>query len=178
MAVVEVFIDEARNKDYLICAVVVPAADLTLARKQMRTLKPGNRDRVHMHTEGDKSRRKILAEFVQNMPITEAHLFKAAIGGRPDRAVRDDLLREAATLAAGIGAQRIVVESCSQDKQDFVVITGALVAIGALDRVRVAIERPRHHELLWAADVVAYAYNAGGAMRACIRHFVTVHEVP
>jgi hypothetical protein len=50
----------------------------------------------------------------------------------------------------------MVVESCSQDKQDLAAITGALAAIGALDQVRAVIETPRSHELLWAADIVAY----------------------
>ena len=48
------------------------------------------------------------------------------------------------------------MESCSQDKQDLAAITGALAAIGALDQVRAVIETPRSHELLWAADIVAY----------------------
>ncbi|CCW10608.1 hypothetical protein QLG13_28170 (plasmid) [Rhodococcus aetherivorans] len=42
----EIFVDEAKTKDYLICAVVVPSEDLAAARKKMRMLKPHNRDRL------------------------------------------------------------------------------------------------------------------------------------
>lgn len=37
-ATVEIFVDEAKTKDYLICAVVAPSEDLLAARKTMRAL--------------------------------------------------------------------------------------------------------------------------------------------
>lgn len=86
----------------------------------------------------------------------------ASIGERPERAVRSDLLREFTTFAAGIGAHRIVVESCSQDKQDLAAITGALAAIGTIDRVRAAIESPRNHDCCGRPAVVRQLVTDAG----------------
>ena len=177
MTAVEIFVDETKRSDYLLCAAVVSVHDLAVARKIMRELKPRNRNRLHMHDEGAASRRRILAEFLRRNPIREAHLWIAAIGGRSERSVREDCLRELALGVAALGATRILVESCGQDKQDRATLTGALAGIGALETVRVDIDVPTAHELLWAADLVAWAYAAGGRERRQIQRLVTVHRV-
>lgn len=177
MSAVEIFVDESRRRDYLLCAAVVAAGDISASRKVMRELKPSNRDRLHMKDE-TRNRDRIITEFVRLRPIAEAHIFVGALTGRSsDRAVRTRCLEPLARLAAGAGATRILVESCSQDKQDHAVLTGELARLGALGRVRVAIDRPTAHELLWAADLVAWAYGAGGSARAAVAPLVTVHEV-
>ncbi|MGH3927543.1 MAG: hypothetical protein ACRDTT_32570 [Pseudonocardiaceae bacterium] len=76
-----------------------------------------------------------------------------------------------------MGATRIVVEACAQDAQDQRVIAAALAEIGALSRIRFDIVAPSAHEMLWAADIVAWAYSAGGAYRQAIDKFVTVHDL-
>ncbi|CCW10591.1 hypothetical protein QLG13_28255 (plasmid) [Rhodococcus aetherivorans] len=40
------------------------------------------------------------------------------------------------------------------------------------------MDRPHAHELLWAADLIAYADTAGGQLRRAIDSLVTVHRVP
>lgn len=177
MTAVEIFVDETKRSDYVLCAAVVSAHDLTAARKIMRELKPHNRNRLHMHDEGAANRRRIIADFVRRTPIREAHIWVATIGGRSERSVREDCLRELAIGVTALGARRILVESCSQDKQDRAVLTDALAGIGALDKVRVDIDVPAAHELLWAADLVAWAYAAGGRERRQIEPFVTVHRI-
>ena len=82
---VQVFVDEGKRGGYLLCAAIVPTEKLADARRVMRELKPGNRRRLHMHSEGTASRRRILAEFSRREPIREAHLWIARIDGRPER---------------------------------------------------------------------------------------------
>jgi len=170
---VEVFVDETKHSKYLLCAAVVPVHDLSSARQVMRELKPSNRRRLHMHDESSANRRRILAEFVRREPISEAHLFAAKLAGRPERAVRDACLRQLATDVAALGATRILVESCSQDNQDKRILTGTLARMDVLHRVRVDIDGPTAHELLWAADLVAWAYAAGGRECRSISRFIT-----
>ncbi|MGV0994280.1 MAG: hypothetical protein ACOYB7_18745 [Mycobacterium sp.] len=81
--------------------------------------------------------------------------------------------------AADHGVTRVLIESCSQDKQDRAAVVGVLATRSAADRVRVVLDRPTAHELLWAADLVAaWAYGAGGATRAAaIAPLVTMHPV-
>ncbi|MDV6296521.1 hypothetical protein [Rhodococcus aetherivorans] len=40
------------------------------------------------------------------------------------------------------------------------------------------MERPHTRELLWAADLIAYAYTAGGQLRRAIDSLVTAARVP
>lgn len=176
MASVEVFVDESCQKGYVLCAAVVATGDLAAARRAMRALKPKNRDRLHMHAES-RNREQIISEFIRLGIISEAHLFISPIRGRKQRLVRDACLRELAVESAEMGATRILVESCSQNKQDHAALTGALAGVGALDRVSVAIDTPTSHELLWAADLVAWAYCAGGRARQMVMGIVKIHEV-
>ena len=80
-----------------------------------------------------------------------AHVLVGALRGtrRKLRDVRSDCLRELAQFAADNGATRIAVESCSQGKQELAVLVGMLAAKSAEDRVRVVIDKPTSHELLW-----------------------------
>ncbi len=68
----DVFVDEGKRGGYLLCAAVVPSADIAAARAAMRPLKPGNRRRLHMHSEGVVRRQQILARFAATPPITVA----------------------------------------------------------------------------------------------------------
>lgn len=160
-APVEIFVDESRQKGYVLVAAVVSADELARSRKIMRSLKPRNRDRIHMHAEGRASREKIAAEFIRRRPISKAVVLTAPIHGRPERRVRTALLRELARLASELGATRILIESCSQDKEDRTAMVGVLASLGKHDSIRVAFDNPHGHELLWAADVVAWAFTNG-----------------
>lgn len=178
VSTVEVFVDESRRRDYLMCAAVVASGDIAAARKTMRDLKPRNRDRLHMKDES-RSRDQIIRDFMRQRPITAAHIYVGALAGTglSEREVRTRCLQALAQHAAEMGATRILVESCSQDKQDHTALTGALADVGALGRVRADIDRPTSHELLWAADLIAWAYGAGGTSRAHVQPLVTVHTV-
>jgi hypothetical protein len=178
MPAVEWFVDESCRTDYLLCAAVVPVADLSVARKRMRDLKPNNRSRLHMKAES-RTRDQILARFVQAPPVAHAHIFVGALRGtqRTQRQVRTECLQALGGYAADNAVTRILVESCSQDRQDREAVIGALAAKGAHDRVQVAIDRPTSHELLWAADLVAWAYGVGGSARTAVSPLVTVHHV-
>lgn len=175
---VHVFIDEVRRRDYLLCAAVVPSEDVAASRRVMRDLRPGNRRRLHMHDEGVTSRRRILAEFVRRAPVREAHLWVAEVRGRPERTVRDECLQSLVPHAVSLGAVRLVVESCAQDRQDSRVIGDVLARSGAIGGVRFDIVPAVADELLWAADLIAWAYGAGGEYRRAVGDLVTVHRVP
>lgn len=175
---VHVFVDEVRRADYVLCVAIVPADDLARARRVMRELKPGNRRRLRMHDEGAASWRRIIAEFRRSEPVAAAHLWIARIGGRPERTVRDECFRNLIPGVLELGATRVVVESCAQDAQDRGVIGDALASRRALGTVRYDVVPATTDELLWAADVIAWAYGAGTTYRRAIADLVTVHRVP
>jgi hypothetical protein len=143
----------------------------------MRELKPNNRDRLHVHDERPSNRARIVKEFMRVKPVDEAHIFITPIAGRRERDVRDDCLAELAKVSAALGANRILVESCSQDRQDFQILTGSLSAIGALQRVRIAVDVPTSNEMLWAADLIVWAYADGGRNRDLVMPIVQAHNI-
>lgn len=174
---VQIFVDEARRAEYMLVAAVVASGDLTESRKAMREIKPRNCNRIHMHSEGKNSRAKIISEFVKRRPIEIAHIFVADPARRPERDVRDQLLGVLGSMSVELGASRILVESCSQDKQDRAALTNALAGLNALGQVRVDVDTPTSNEMLWAADIIAWAYGVGGGARQQIRHLIEVHTI-
>ncbi|GAB91454.1 hypothetical protein GORHZ_135_00030 [Gordonia rhizosphera NBRC 16068] len=157
MSTVEIFVDETRGANYILVAAAVASGDLAQSRRVLRALKPANRDRVHMHSESKQSRDRILAEFLRKQPITTAVVFIGALRGRRERDVRTELLQTLAAKAIELKATRILIESCSQDREDHTAVVGVLAQAGIHDRIQVVIDTPRSHELLWAADILAWA---------------------
>ena len=178
MPSVEVFIDEGKRAGYLLCAAVVASQDVANARRAMRALQPLNRRRLHMHSEGTASRQRILARFMQAPPISAAHLWRLPMHGRSERAARDECFTALIPGVLDLGATRIVVESCSQDRQDKAVIGSTLARAGALGRVEFRVVPAPADELLWAADLITWAHMAGGRPQQAIAGLVTVHDLP
>lgn len=175
---IEVFVDESKRDDYMLCAAVVASMDVDAARRAMRAMKPPNRGRVHMQSEGAAQKRALLNQFVAAAPVGCAQMWIARLGGRRERDVRDACFRALVAHVVEMGARRIVVESCSQDAQDERVIGASLAAVQALGAVRYDVVRAHEEPLLWAADLVAWAYGAGGAARRAVAELVTVHRIP
>lgn len=172
------FVDESRRGSYLLCAAIVATTDLAAARRFMRSLKPGNRNRIHMQDEGTAMRNRILGSFCQEPPISAAHVYIASVSGRSERQARDDCFRALTADAAAMRAGRLVIESCGQDLADGKVIGDTLAAIGQLGHVRWDHEPPTGDALLWAADVVAWAYGSKlRAHRDLVAPLVTVHDL-
>ena len=157
---IELFVDESCRTDYLLCAAVVPVGDITAARKMMRELKPKNRDRLHMKAE-TRNRGQIISRFMAARPISQAHIFTGHLRGtsRTQREVRTECLHALATYAADNAATRILVESCSQDKQDRDALIGALGAWGGNTPGGVSCCRPRSAQPVMNVAISAYRPN-------------------
>ncbi|WP_330767016.1 hypothetical protein [Rhodococcus sp. M8-35] len=156
----EIFVDEAKTTHHRICAVVVPSENLT----------PGPHDDADARGRTTAGRRHRRDER-RREPAADRGRFRAHTGrfGRrtcsPRRSPAAPTGRSAGRLLAALavhstelGARRILVESCAQDKQDLAALTGALARVGAPPTV----DRPHAHELLWAADLVACADTVRG----------------
>ncbi|QXU56582.1 hypothetical protein [Rhodococcus sp. LW-XY12] len=173
----EIVVDEARTKDYLLCAVVMPSEDPAPgphddAGARVRT----TADRLHRRDERPENRRRIVAAFART-PEDPAGPAVHRADRRSPAPAGPRLLAALAVHSTGLGARRILVESCAQDKQDLAALTGALAHVGAPTTVRAMVDRRHAHELLWAADLIAYAYTAGGQLRRAIDSLVTAARV-
>lgn len=155
------FVDESSRGGYLLCAAVLPPADLTAARRTLRSLcKPGQR-RIHMKHESD-ARRRVILSTVAELGMT-TRIYRAALSTRSERRARDDCFRSMVPhLVDQLGVSRMVVESCDQDHRDNQVIREMVAKSGAEDRFVYLHSAPASEPLLWLPDVVAWAVGRGG----------------
>ncbi len=104
-------------------------------------------------------------------------MWRAPLRGRAERVVRDLCFERLVGGVLALGADRIVVESCSQDRQDLRVIGEGVARAGAMGRVRFDVVPGASEQMLWAADIVAWAYGSGGLIRSRVLSLVRVHDV-
>ncbi|MEO3809710.1 hypothetical protein ABGB17_11980 [Sphaerisporangium sp. B11E5] len=157
------FADESARNDYFVCVAVLAATDMTECRQALRKLCKSGQQRIHMSSESDSRRRKILSR-VRELGV-EVHVYQAALGSRPGRVARDDCLRVAVPDLVSMGVSRLVIESCDQDRRDRQVVHDMVVKAGAGERFWYTHDRPASEPLLWVPDIVAWAYGKGGVWR-------------
>jgi hypothetical protein len=93
------------------------------------------------------------------------YVFEASTAGRSTRNTRDECLRVMVTGLLELGVDRLVIESCDQDRQDRHVIFQALSKLSATDQLTYLHSAPASEALLWVADCVLWAYGRGGDWR-------------
>jgi len=67
----QIFVDETKQRDYLLVAGVVLPGDLAATRAVMRGLVLGGQRRVHMAKESDPRRRSIAAAICETGPVVK-----------------------------------------------------------------------------------------------------------
>lgn len=159
-----VFVDETKNRNYLMVAAVAVPADLTQLRQTVKgLLLPGQR-RIHMATESVR-RKKIIADTIAGTGV-RATIFDAGTSHLDERSARRACLREVVAHAAGLGASRLVLERDDSllvhDKQWLVEITREL---NCRDFLRYEHARAAQEQLLAVPDVIAWCWAKGGDWR-------------
>lgn len=167
------FIDESVRaaSGYMICAATVGSGDLPNIRSALRGMRLGGQSRIHMGKESPSRRRALLAD-IGGLDVT-THLFIVSQRGVSDRVLRDLCLQEVGLRLPQMGVSRLVIESCDQDKQDVLVLRGALLKADKLKGVTYHHERPAAEPLLWLPDMVAWAYGRGGEWQRRAKLLIT-----
>lgn len=153
----QAFVDESFRRDYLVCAVIVEARQVTSARQQAVQLLRRGQSRVHMAKESAANRRVILAR-VSNMSVN-ANVVTVSVADRSQRTARDLCLRRLVIELLDAGVTRMVIESCDQDRRDTQVIGDALATAGRTGALEVQHLRPHDEPMLWLPDVIAWAFG-------------------
>lgn len=165
------FSDESvRRHDYMICAAVLAPSELGSTRRALRrTLVPGSR-RIHMIKDGNYRDRYVSA--VAELGI-QARLYVTPISSISQRQARSKCLRSMVPDLLGAGVTHLIVESCDQDRQDSDVLVAAR-ALAAADETTFHFDHYQPHEepMLWAADVIAWAYGRDSRWRHRVAHLI------
>ena len=166
------FVDESeRPGRYLMCAVLVAPAHLTMVRRALTALcKPGQR-RLHLNKERDPRRRLIL-DRIAALPI-RANLY-AQPG--PATQARATCLRAITADLVRLRATRLVIEPVDgYDYRDRGDVIDELRRLGRLHDVVYEHVAAPLEPMLWAADAIAWGFGAGGDWRRRVRGLVDIH---
>lgn len=112
--------------------------------------------RIHLKIESDSSRKRILASIAE-LDI-EARLYIAPMRGVSQWAARDCCLRSMVPDLCALGVSNLYLESCSQDRQDALVLASARSAAAQQSRFHFDHRAPSAEPLLWLLDAIARAW--------------------
>jgi len=166
-----VFVDETKNRDYLLVASVHVSGDLGDLRKLMRGLVLRGQRRVHMKKESDPRRRAIAAG-ICGAGVT-ATVDDAGRRYRDELAARSACLRGLVSDTADLGDTVLVLEQDDSlldwDRRQLY----ALARDARLPLVRYQHQRASAEQLLAIPDAIAWCWARGGDWRRRIQPVVT-----
>jgi len=167
-----VFVDESKQRDYLLIAAVVLPGDLAGARRELRTLvMPGQR-RLHMKKESD-ARRSAIVDAIASTGAT-ATVYDAGRPGRHELDARERCLHALVVDVAAVGHHMLVLEQDDSllwwDQQRLIEITRE---VGCRDTLRYEHRRAEHELLLAIPDAIAWCWAKGGHWRDRVQPLVT-----
>lgn len=162
------FVDESIRNDgwYRLTVATIAARDVNAVVRDLRSLRPEGRQRLHFSSEGDAVRHRIL-DGIMRLPVS-ATTFAA-----PYRRGRNDDLARRRCLEAMVGhlapeVALLVLDSRGphRDAADRRVLRGALASRSVLDGVSYVHRGSRDEPMLALPDVFGWAVGAGGRFSA------------
>lgn len=157
------FVDESKSGDYLLIATAVEPARLATVRKAIRALVlPGQR-RLHMKSESDPRRRRILSALCEGGET--ATIYRAGGNYKSDIDRRRACLDALVADIAGARHPKLCLESDEtmdeRDRRDL----ARLVKEHACPDLLYLHERTAQEPLLAVSDVIGWAWARGGDWR-------------
>jgi hypothetical protein len=165
-----VFVDETKEKGYLVTAAALLSGDLASARRTIRGLVMGNQRRIHFHKESDQRRKLILDAVVDLAP--EVTIYDGSAHGR--RHQRDACLLRLIADAAQAGVSMLVLEQDDSvldvDKR---LLYRRVRELGCEDTLVYRHHRAHEEPLLALPDAIAWCWHRGGHWKKRVEPLVT-----
>lgn len=169
------YVDESlRGGDYLLCAVIVEAGEVTRLRQTLKKLLRGHQTRLHMAKESIETKKRLVSHVQGISGISTVLTITSSRVS--DRDARDACLEALTSALLVRDLRRMVVESCDQDRRDLQVVGDRLAAARALDSVEITHHRPSEEPMLWLPDIIAWAHGKGGPWRARLAQ-ISIEEI-
>lgn len=167
-----IYVDETKQRDYLLVASVHVSTDLAALRGLVRgLLLPGQRY-LHMKDEKDGRKRTIARAFVD--AGVQATVYRAGATYRNERQRRAACLYALVEDHAAVGGARIVLDEDETmvrfDNQRLIEYTRAA---GCRDTLHYEHKRSHSDALLAIPDAIAWCWAKGGQWRTLISPAVT-----
>lgn len=155
-------IDESQRPSvYLMCAAIASTSDINRIRQTMRTFLLPNQRRLHAKKESPGRRRTLLKCLTEMGGFTCVVL----VGQARDARDRPECLGTLAGYLLDCAVRELVLERIdpgTMRRDQYVVQT---LSRQRTEEFSMRHEQPDKEPLLWIADLVAYAYCAGGEVR-------------
>ncbi len=166
------FVDESyRAGTYIVCAVIVDSSRVGALRRDMRRQLKGSQGRVHMTKENNTNKRA-LVEHIRELKLSVS-VVTVVVSDKSQRSARDACLAALTRELNARGVARMIVESCDQDREDRQIIGDELARWGDSRAIELQHLRAFEEPLLWAADIVAWAYGRSGAWRLRVASLIS-----
>jgi hypothetical protein len=149
MGVLHAFVDESKEKGYLMVAVVCDDSQLKTIRQKMHSLRlPGQR-RIHMRKESSSRQRLIVSE------VRKFEMQKVVVrsNARYKQDARSECLSLLVTKCANLGVRSLTIEiDQSEYQRDLQTLSNAE---GIAD-LSIKFSQPSEEPALWLADVTVW----------------------
>lgn len=166
-----VFVDESKERGYVVAAAVVRSAEVAASRQAMRNLIMPRQRRIHFTNESNARRNKILDTIVE-MGV-RVRIYDAGRQPNPKRGRDACLLRLVADLPE-VKAQRLVLErEDAAFKTDQALLYAELRTHGLAHVLRYDHLRAHEEGLLAIPDAVAWCWARGGTWRARAQELIS-----
>lgn len=166
-----IFVDESKERGYVIVAGVVLPEQLGSARKAVRSLVLRGQSRVHFHAESPARRRKIITTIVATG--AKATVYTAGSVHQREIHARAACLEAVVADAVATGAHMLVLE---QDDSllmwDRRLLFDLTRKAGCVDTLRYEHHRASSEVLLLIPDAVAWCWARGGIWRQLVAPIV------
>ncbi|MFF5174025.1 hypothetical protein ACFY3U_15465 [Micromonospora sp. NPDC000089] len=165
-----VFVDETKERGFLLAAAAVEPEHLVVARQVVARLTLRGQRSIHFCKERDERRRQILTTM---RSLTAEVVLYDGTAYRSQKDARDACLRALVEDAAKAGAERLVLElDDSRRSADARLLNAQLRLNGLTGGVRYDHLRAYEDCLLAVPDAVAWSWAKGGEWRATVRPMV------
>ncbi|MDY5786557.1 MULTISPECIES: hypothetical protein [Actinomycetes] len=167
------FIDESKNRDYLLITTLMIHSDLLATRKKLRSLLLPGQERFHMKNERD-SRRKKLLSLIRDLNATVV-IYRAPTSShrRSQIEARADVLQAFLDDALNTSIRNVCLESDeTMNARDRQVIAQFLQRHQAVDGIRYQHLPAKSEILLCIPDAVGWAWNRGGEWKKMVAPLV------
>lgn len=166
-----IFVDETKDRGYLIAAAVLLPRDLGPARTALRQLLLRGQRRVHFAKESDPRRRAIVSTMGTLGAAVTIYDASAITSARDARAA---CLEAVVSDAADLDAHRLVLEQDdSLLRSDQQLLYRQVRKAGCDQRLTYEHMRPSAECLLWVPDAVAWCWAKGGDWKRRVSPMVT-----
>lgn len=167
-----VFVDESKERGYLLIAALLLPSDVAAARKEMDGLRLRGQRRVHF-TKESPARRGVILNAIRQQVGAEVVVYDASAYRYPNQA-RLACLERLVADSAGRGVELLVLEQddsvlASDRKAVYTYVRKA----GCSDTLRYTHRRAQQESLLAIPDAVAWCWAKGGDWRQRVRPLVS-----